>query len=1719
MEGEQRYPIPLDAGLDINAGDMLVSVEEPKFSYNRQRKIGDAMPSSVRYEDFGWFAGWLKHNFVRDNLHKAAIDLKNATVTITPHTIDGLYTYWEVEITVWTDETQTNFKQKTKFTYLPSSTDMVCLLGECTKVVRDGDVVTFTGTTNTDDNVSFAFNYKSREFSDVKITAKMPDGTVVDTKSSYTWSFKDDEGVDQFNVTQASNEQAAVVIIPGQAAQFQDVLLPYTFNIQGKNEHWWGDTFYDVENGKNSNVKVSDKHSEVTITGLANSKYDENGAKTIKVQDRSIATITWAFLFQDYWTKIEVLSANALAQYLGDSSAASNVLNQTDCSVHKLEDPFGGKKFVIQYGVPVWLRHKIVFSAEKSVQGSLLGSSGTPKPLQNNVWTVAFAFQETAYNKNNGLYTEEPGVDENNKPITFVSSSCAGKIDIDWEKELAITVKSPFINKDQYEEDKEPKVCVGGVASYDPTKDLLKTSIKEYNEFMAKYNVTSGTDVHYKRNVASLYDGTLRIPGAYEKEKLAHFDRALPRWHTFTARVKKQDTKGRFQGEDGYDSETGVATLRTKNFMPVRYIARKYLTDSDKRYDPRPRLADSTNPNKKYWGTPRTAMGTLSHTLLDLDIVWHSEDGVQKAQEPIRYKTLPRAWACDLVVKLEEVQKDIDRRALNQEDAATIDTLFYEYKIGKQTYIVLEEYVLGGIAPNGASTNKNFNPIILNPEISVGDKGEIDGTGDVFRLLDTTKPYDPRPYTNSNDDSDDDFKANCSTDNTTFSQPYVENKGAYTATYAAYLKNEYDVTEFFPYNATVVWVETYAMQARDFMYTSPFFHDVYPSLTPPTASEAIESHVTLTKYLERYYGRELIPHARIYTSLSSFEVVPIDVPIAQGSSEKKSFDYVQLSTNIVENKEQSIIKDENGKPAPLMQLTSDDSFVRLVKPTYDPKQVVHNVSDLEGVTIQWAIGAGNVAQDTVWKQVQIIRKLRHKFLWWKVRTETTRYGWHDDGPKVIQKPGDMSFQDVPLQKKVQDNIKLILDYLNAYVKADGYAGDADVIRLSIVLALLSLLPDLRKYSMSQVKAIRDGVQNLYDMFVPCMSNDTDADGAKYKEIVMAGEDGKELPEAEALSKYSDADYVHIPNAAFGSKKTEIGESSGEHSISGKDAMDILSEIVQAGALFGYSQSTDWYKETRTVRHIKNTNVTVIFVSCSVGSQKNATPLKNKHLFRTGIGLDQRLLGDVSRSPLLAASAIARFNNNLGTLNGIPGFQGGSCVPLQSSDEKESSLMQYDTNTRKASLIIPQCVKAYSFTEFDVSDSVKVLSNRKVPAKGTSYINVPHTDMPWDFTALEPANQYYNYIRLADLSPNVTWQYDRTNDSIIKVTVSFVKSVDNESGTPLYVANVPVTEDVQSIDNDGKMVQSKKINSVYPAWMLDSNRFAYASRTMAPLSISAENGIGFQVTIDIGLSRKIASIDGTLLIKNMTPFNAHLFDDITLPKYRLPEITEQNYKELIIDEKKQEIILNLDKAHKLITFTYDNFMRAISRVDGIEITEGSANSLFNCDKTSFKDTLDSTQTISVSGTRYYNTGDTVILQKVKLNPVIVPDPKPDDWWLEPLNKIAPNLSVLYQDGNVIKFNDFDVSGDDKPDNVYGAYNYVSHELSNASYILQRNVELFDDEKKQKVFLSMINGFIARFNTQGIREYTKDVSYVGEMSYENGEVHEEETNELKIKITTS
>jgi len=1715
MEGEQRYPIPLDSSLDINSGDMLVPVDAPKFSYNRQRKIGDAMPNSVRYEDFGWFAGWLKHTFVKENLHEASIDLKNSTVTITPHTVEGLYTYWSVEIMVWKDATHTAYKQRIVFTYLPSSTDLVCLLGNETSVVREGDVVKVAGRTNTGDFVYFTFNYKSREFSDVVFRDAKDENLTAAT--AYSVVYRDDEGVDQFNAVQAASETAAVVIIPGQSALFSSVLLPYTFNVQGKEarEHWWGDTFFDAEDKDDPNksyVKVNkDRYPELEISGNDAGSYTADGVKNIFVKDNSLATIVWAFLFHDYWTKVEVQSAQSLSLYLGENSNTKNVLNQTECSVTK--DPSGS--FIVQYGVPVWLRHTLKFKATRSLDDIVGSAAGTPRPLDKVVWAISFRFIDNAYNRSHGYITEEQKPDDEGKQQTFTSSSCSAHIDVDWEKEVEFSVTSPFLRKDQYDDGKAPKVCIGGDANYDPTIDLYKHSIAEYNATMDTLEQGNLAGIATDHTYKGAIENVMRIPFIWKSVDVPKLERVIPRWSTVTAKLKRQDTKGLFEGETGFDGDSGIATIRTKNFSPLRYIVRKYTNHVT--YDPRLRVVlPSVNAaTLTSWGGARTAMTNIKELLKNLDVVSRSDIAREKEYEPIRFKTRERAALPDVKVDLTRVIADVEARAaLSDAAAATSNTVFNSYKDAQgNTCTLIEEYVISkdGAPPLGSRVNPDFNPIIINSDLKCNIDGSFTQEGDVFRLLYPKKSYDPRPYVVDTETYDAQSKANPE-----YTQPYVFNKGQDNKDYNAYIKNtENRNVHVHPFNNVLIWAENYVAKAKDYTVTSPFFKSVYPGLEVPEVNEVYEHHVSLTSKLYPNYNDAVVPYANITVSVATVkeQVFKFDPVVYNG---------VLLDIFINDNRNEdgkNTIVDEVGNEAPALQLSTDNGFTTLYKPTYEAVKALHNVADLQNVHVKWAVGTGTLQDKTYWEQTQLRLRVEKYFTFFKVATDDYDSAWVDTGEQSTDYAAGVTYQDVESQKQVLKNIELWVLVCEDYVYFREYGvHKPGTDPWHALMAYFHFIKSSYWINVStgKVKEFYANLKRFKDTFCYCTERTVPtAGGITYKDIVMTDDKGAILGPGELLDKYIDAETMVIPNHAMGSIKVyPVPHSTQDFErISKDEAKSTFSSVLELFATgFLYSEWSKYYKRTRKMCSEKNVNVCVVFVSVSVGEQEYATPFSNKHLFRIGVGLNQRTLGDVKENPLLASSSVARFNPDLGTLNSIPDTSSGDLVPMQGSSEKKSALLTYDVDTQIASATIPQCVRAYAFTKFDfdvANDAfiVDTLMHKRIPVRAIAQPFAGNKRV-WDFTATEDVVQHPEYLCLAELIPNTVWQYDRTNNSIVNVNVTFKKSTQNKSGTPLYVASVPVTEDVQLVDDKGNVSRGIKVNSVYPAWMVDPEQFAKASYTMAPLAISGENGIGFQVTLDIGLSHKITSIDGTLQIERATPFNTHLFDRITLPRFALPAITKDNYKELIIQAPRQHIILYLTESTKIIIFDYDNFaQRIIHEGSGVEIISGSTNLIFEPKNETFSDNLEAMQSISLQGTNYYVDGDKVTLRKVRLQPdANIP-------------KIAPSLDVLWQNGNVIKFNDFYNKDTDKTDNVYGAYNYVSHELIDANRIVQRRVVLEDEERKQEVFLSRINGLILRFNAKGVRKYHKDISYIGSTQYVNGHPSGEvASNEIKVKVTT-
>ena len=70
MEGGQKTPINLEAGLNINTSDMLTPLASQTFQHNWQKFQGKFLPNSLRFEKNGWAAGWNVYNFDYNSFRK-----------------------------------------------------------------------------------------------------------------------------------------------------------------------------------------------------------------------------------------------------------------------------------------------------------------------------------------------------------------------------------------------------------------------------------------------------------------------------------------------------------------------------------------------------------------------------------------------------------------------------------------------------------------------------------------------------------------------------------------------------------------------------------------------------------------------------------------------------------------------------------------------------------------------------------------------------------------------------------------------------------------------------------------------------------------------------------------------------------------------------------------------------------------------------------------------------------------------------------------------------------------------------------------------------------------------------------------------------------------------------------------------------------------------------------------------------------------------------------------------------------------------------------------------------------------------------------------------------------------------------------------------------------------------------------------------------------------
>ena len=117
MEGGQKIDINLESPLDTKSSDMLVSVNDIKFAHNRQRYQGHVLPTSLRYEQNGWAAGWYVYDFKVDGGNILSSEEYNGIkLSATRTRINNTPTYiHEFKIADWNEEKEEYVPAETQF--------------------------------------------------------------------------------------------------------------------------------------------------------------------------------------------------------------------------------------------------------------------------------------------------------------------------------------------------------------------------------------------------------------------------------------------------------------------------------------------------------------------------------------------------------------------------------------------------------------------------------------------------------------------------------------------------------------------------------------------------------------------------------------------------------------------------------------------------------------------------------------------------------------------------------------------------------------------------------------------------------------------------------------------------------------------------------------------------------------------------------------------------------------------------------------------------------------------------------------------------------------------------------------------------------------------------------------------------------------------------------------------------------------------------------------------------------------------------------------------------------------------------------------------------------------------------------------------------------------------------------------------------------------------
>ena len=279
MDDGRKFSIPLDSPLDVNAGDMLVPVSNPKFSVNRQKYLGSAMQNSFRYESDGVVAGWLNHTFTETSSGNSSVTPPmgdpSQLYVLKKTSEQGLttYTVQQRDINV---EFMVVFQAYTKW-----------YLGSGTVTRSDDDTVAISGTSN--------------KGAAVVATIGVYDGAL------RTFSSSDPNlqaqcdlngGLISFKASRVTNTAIDFITLrKGAPATFQGATLAYS---KAASTNSWGDMFT-----MSDSFSVSVKAPYQVVSASVSGQGTFNEVVNVTVANKGVMTYNGKAMLEASWNRIK----------------------------------------------------------------------------------------------------------------------------------------------------------------------------------------------------------------------------------------------------------------------------------------------------------------------------------------------------------------------------------------------------------------------------------------------------------------------------------------------------------------------------------------------------------------------------------------------------------------------------------------------------------------------------------------------------------------------------------------------------------------------------------------------------------------------------------------------------------------------------------------------------------------------------------------------------------------------------------------------------------------------------------------------------------------------------------------------------------------------------------------------------------------------------------------------------------------------------------------------------------------------------------------------------------------------------------------------------------------------------------------------------------------------------------------------------------------------